>query len=306
METGPPNEKMNCTRQTHVMSYKTSSYYILTIIIFGLSVIVVNGQTVNLTPIKDCTIFQGSNIGSNGAGSLFAGRTIGRSGTSNRRALVKFDISGIPVNATITSVTFSITGTRGNAASFSVHLLTADWGEGSTTGAGTGGGLPSIANNGDATWDSRMHNQVNWTTPGGDFVATASVTDNIGTGATTNFSSANLLNDVQAWVNGSTPNHGWIIIGSEGSPGSAVRMNSREAASSQPTLTVTYTTCDAMITLAGNIASGTYNASREITATGTIASSSTVIFNSAIDIILDPEFTVHDGGDLTANIQNCN
>ena len=61
--------------------------------------------TVDITPEKDNSMFSEGNNLSNGAGSnLFSGRTEGRSGTDLRRALIKFNVSGIPANAQIDSV----------------------------------------------------------------------------------------------------------------------------------------------------------------------------------------------------------
>ncbi len=266
-----------------------------------------SGQTtLNFSPSKDCSIFLGNSIGSNGAGSLFAGRTDGNLGSSNRRALIKFDITGIPANAVVTSVTFSITGNRGGGGLFAVHRLTADWGEGSTLGAGTGGGRPSAAQAGDATWSARFLGTSNWSSAGGDFIGVSSATGNITGTGTANFSNSSLISDVQGWIDGSHSNHGWILIGSEGIDRSAVRMNSRESPTQKPNLSITYVLCPTMLTLAGNIASDTYDASQNITATGTIASISVVVLNSGIDIILNPEFTIDDGGVLNANIQACN
>lgn len=265
------------------------------------------GQTmVSFNPIKDCTIFQGNQVGSNGAGSLFSGRTQGNLGTSNRRALLKFDISSLPANAFVTAATLSITGSRGSSSGFDLHRLTADWGEGSTLGAGTGGGRPSAGQNGDATWNSRFLGTFTWNNAGGDFSSTVTASANIGSGSTGNFSSSNLISDIQGWINGSFANHGWLLKGQEGTSGSAVRMNSRESGSNQPTLSITYIICPTDLTLSGNIPSDTYTANETINADGTVADMSIVILNAGLEIFLNELFTVEFGGDLEINLQGCN
>src|SRR5262249_11285855 len=96
---------------------------------------------------------------------------------------------------------------------------------------------------GDATWNYRMWNTDSWTTPGGDYVGTASATQavNINPQFVT-WSSQGLINDVQGWVDGTTSNFGWMIIGDEGTNGTSRRFVSSEApnASFHPELTVDY------------------------------------------------------------------
>jgi hypothetical protein len=52
-----------------------------------------------------------------------------------------------------------------------------------------------------------------------------------------------LVADVQAWVNGTASNYGWIVIGNESGAGTAKGFASREATttSQRPQLTITYT-----------------------------------------------------------------
>lgn len=202
-------------------------------------------NTVELSAAKDNTLYQ-SSIGatSNGAGQgLFAGRT---NNNSLRRALVQFDIaSAIPAGATIESVelTLSVTRTATQIQSFSLHRVTADWGEGnSDAAANEGGGAGAVA--GDATWTHTFSPVQTWQTPGGDFVSTASAQLNAqGNNSYTWDSNAALVSDVQSWIENPGSNFGWIMLGDEVETKSAKRFGSRESnsESARPRLVITFT-----------------------------------------------------------------
>lgn len=201
-------------------------------------------QELSLTATKDNTLYEdASGSTSNGAGEfLFTGKT--NSG-SIRRGLILFDLSGrIPSNATILSVKvrLNMSKTATTAKTVSLHKVTASWGEGtSNAGANEGGGAASTTN--DATWIHRFFNTATWATPGGDFVVTPSASLSIGGVGSYQFESTpQLVADVQEWVNDSTKNHGWIIIGDESATQTAKRFDSREnpTAANRPTLIVQY------------------------------------------------------------------
>ena len=50
-----------------------------------------------------------------------------------------------------------------------------------------------------------------------------------------------MVNDVQAWIDGTAGHFGWILIGNESSLRSAKRFNSRNSSTLGPRLVVTYT-----------------------------------------------------------------
>ena len=129
---------------------------------------------------KDACIFQNNPTYSDGAGPAFFSGTNGD--PSTRRALIAFNFSGIPSNATINSVQLTLTlalvagsgqgTTNPNPANIGLYPLTRDWGEGNTEAGvsmvqGTGQGLP--ANPGDATWNAAASSVTPWTTAGGDY-----------------------------------------------------------------------------------------------------------------------------------------
>lgn len=203
--------------------------------------------TTTLEPSKDTSLYQ-DNGGStaNGAGpNLFIGRTNQSSTSSRRRALVEFDFSSIPAGSVITSVSLEITrdmlAPTSSGQTVSMHRVTQEWGESLSLAGGPGGlGAPSV--NGDATWIHTFFPSSNWTTAGGDFVATASASGASAAQTTIN-STAALVADVQLFVDDDSMNHGWILLGNESVSGSAERYISREGpgVNFRPQLTVTFT-----------------------------------------------------------------
>lgn len=205
--------------------------------------------TVILSPEKDNTLYQNFPGNSNGSGvDFFAGNN---NGNTHRRALIKFDIAaGIPAGATITSVTLTLVcnRTRAGADNVSLHTLNADWGEGSSDGGPNNDGDGAPASTNDATWPCSFSDGAggcitSWTTDGGDFNAVVSATSSVG-GAVAPYSwtSVQMKDDVQAWLNSPSTNFGWIIIGDESTNQTAKRFASKDNATEtdRPQLSVTY------------------------------------------------------------------
>lgn len=122
------------------------------------------------------------------------------------------------------------------------------WGEGNkATTISPGLGQPATTD--EATWSSPFAlTGIDWTEPGGaagtDYAVAAS--DSVFVYGVTDspyaFSSANLLNDLQIWVDHPAANFGWILITTaEGSPFTARRFGSRENPGSEPLLEIQYT-----------------------------------------------------------------
>jgi hypothetical protein len=211
----------------------------------------------------DTTLFQNNVSNSSGGGpGLFAGTN---GATSPRRALISFDLSGIPAGATITGVQLTLTvgqiagsGGSGGISTRTIGLfaITSPWGEGtvqsgSTSIGGTGQGF--TANPGDATWNSAFNQQIAWQNPGGDFNSTASASLTL-TNATpgTSFtwlSTSQLVADVQGWLTDPSKNYGWELINADETDATTFdAFYSREAlsvpgvtASQLPSLQITYT-----------------------------------------------------------------
>jgi len=217
---------------------------------------VAHGESVSLTPIADNTIFQGSIGGGNpdnfednscGAGtSVYSGYT---NDSFARRALLKFDIAAnVPAGATITSVTLTMVVTRSRDtqnSTMTLRPLTRNWGEGS---ANCADGKGVTANAGDATWLSAQHQQVAWTTAGGDFGATSASASvgrqngSVGTWNSITGGNSAMRTDVQGWLDSPATNFGWILVGNETDPKSARQFASRESGTtaSRPTLVVQF------------------------------------------------------------------
>ncbi len=202
--------------------------------------------TVTLTAVNDNTLYSQSSTVSNGSGDyIFAGLT---ASGDKRRSLLRFDLSGIPSTAVITSATLKLSCNRLARASagISFHKLTSDWGEGSSNAnAQEGGGAP--ANTNDATSANRFFPGTNWTNAGGDFLSTPTgIIGSVTAGANdlVGNSGSLLVADIQGFVTTPATNFGWIVLGSnENQSQSALRFASRENpnTSEKPILEVTYT-----------------------------------------------------------------
>ncbi len=191
---------------------------------------------------RDTTLFQDlpSNAGG-GIDGIFSG-TIRTSFL--RRALLAVDLSSIPADAVVVSARLEMVVARsgGNFGdiAYGLHHLQRAWGEGEAVIPNDPGGLGASAAPGDATWGDAFFNQESWTTPGGDFEATASATANAGQqGATAIWEGPGLTADVQAWVVNPASNFGWAIITpDEGIIQRVKKFSSSEALANRPVLFV--------------------------------------------------------------------
>jgi len=132
-----------------------------------------------------------------------------------RRSLLRFDVSNILPGSIVQAVELKVFETRSRGDyGVSLHRVLKDWGEGASNG-GTAG-ASGVATDGDATWLRARVPDVAWDLPGGDFVATASATTNVGAAsAYYTWSSVQMAIDVQSWIDAPATNHGWIMIGLE-------------------------------------------------------------------------------------------
>ncbi len=221
-------------------------------------------DVVTLGAARDNAIVNGANqSNSNGGGPAFFAGTDGNNAV--HRALLAFDFSSIPAGSTITNVQLTLTlgqvASGGPAsATISLYSLTQNWGEGTagSTAAGiTGTGQGFTPGTGDATWNASSYSATTpalWTTAGGDHAAAASATLLLGTNVlNTSFtwlSTAQLVADVQGWLNSPATNFGWELINAnEVTARSIYGFYSREwsnahfggSAAQTPSLQVTYT-----------------------------------------------------------------
>ena len=223
-------------------------------------------QTVVLGAARDNTIYSEGDV-SNGAGiHMFAGRagpqnppnpTAGPGGL--RRALIGFDIEGnIQPGSVIRKVVLTLhssTHSHGEGPqAVALHRLVGDWGEG-TTDAPDSEGHGAAANPGDVTWQHTFFPNSFWGVPGGDFnpvlgaVAVIPEEGQDGEGGQGDErphdwgSTAEMVANVQAWLDNPGENYGWILIGNELEIRTAKRFETRHTANPalRPSLMIRYT-----------------------------------------------------------------
>ena len=179
---------------------------------------------------RDNTLYQDdAGALSNGSGDyLFVGQT--NFTNLSRRGLVHFDLDGtVPSGGTISEVSLQLdmNMTIGLDEAVNLHAVSADWGEGASHASGQeGGGAPSEAD--DATWLHSMFPTDFWASAGGDFDPISSaltVVDGVGI---YEWSSPEMLADVESWLADPGSNYGWILIGNESINTTAKRFDSRE------------------------------------------------------------------------------
>lgn len=198
--------------------------------------------TITLAASRDNTLFEHpTGALSSGAGEhLFAGRT-GQGNNSLRRGLIAFDLSSIPTGSKIISVSLKLNMSMTIAGSQSITLyrVLAGWGQGASA---TGGGQGAPATAGDTTWLHRVYSATLWTTPGGDFSPAARASSLVGGVGVYRWSAAQMVTDVQGWLDQPATNFGWLLRGNENTSGTAKRFDSREngVGSNRPSLIVSY------------------------------------------------------------------
>lgn len=158
-----------------------------------------------------------------------------------RRALLRFDLGGVPQGWQVSAVTLSLYENRARGVhDLALHRVLSAWGEGPSNGGSAGVG--DVARPGDTTWRWRDYGVTEWQTRGGDFAAQASASTFVGAANSiyTWGSTPGLVADVQLWLAQPSLNHGWILIGPELDAQNAKRFDSGESdlAALRPRLTV--------------------------------------------------------------------
>ncbi|MCA9285405.1 MAG: DNRLRE domain-containing protein [Phycisphaerales bacterium] len=204
------------------------------------------GDSVVLVTDRDNTLIQDqfTNLSLGIGPYMFAGR-VGPNGEGMlRRAVMRFDIaSAVPAGSTITAASLKLwmAGTNSGNQTMVLRRLTRDWGEGNSFAFG---GLGAPAEEGDATWQHTFYPTEFWDAPGGDFVSVVSATKTVGG---VNFytwgSTAQMVLDVQSWLDNSTANFGWILTGNESALQTVKKFSTREdeLEANRPRLTITFT-----------------------------------------------------------------
>ncbi|GAB4324433.1 MAG: hypothetical protein Kow0074_17420 [Candidatus Zixiibacteriota bacterium] len=223
------------------------------LLLFVIGVVLVTAEadaaSVVLGTSKDNTLYENSSGGlSNGSGQhFFVGRT-GQVVDYRRRGLLQFDIAGnIPAGATIQSVQLTLRLSKeplaGGPQTVQLRRLLQDWGEGASDDLGNEGG-GTLAGPGDATWLHTFYDTSLWTTPGGTFALASSASRVVdAVGFYTWGSTAQMVADVQDWLDNPSMNFGWLLLGDESVSQSAKRFDTKEnaTAGNRPQLLVEYT-----------------------------------------------------------------
>ena len=172
--------------------------------------------TVSLAPTADTYINEGSPATNYGA-DVTLWTDPWQAGNA-KRSLISFDLSSIPVGATVTAADLYLleANTQGTARTIAAHRITQTWAEGTATWANSAAAY-------DATPTDAI--SVDWA------------------GSVPTWDAWNVLADVQDIVNGIDTNNGWLFKDTaEGTPQYYWQFHSREAAvNNRPYLSVTYT-----------------------------------------------------------------
>ena len=200
----------------------------------------VRGASVTLFPSADTTLMEITPANNMGAVQSMAVGVTGH--RTSARGLIKFDLNAVPTNATVTNMRLIIPVVQqsvlAKATTFDLHRMLVDWNEGDK-GPGVLTGTGEAAGDGEATWESRRHPSTPWGRPGGspdlDYRATRSASSAVGTSVSFG-GTAEIVADVQAWVEDPRSNFGWLIKDSleVATNQTARRLASRELASAKP------------------------------------------------------------------------
>jgi len=188
--------------------------------------------TTNLVPVADTYIRDSAPTSNFGTANPIL---VGIAGTPvsppQQRCLFRFSLDSLPAGAVISSANLRLIAVAGprEAYDFDLNRLLVNWTEDG------------------ATWNARLPGTP-WTTAGAagtDFVATPSATAVLSPVSvepvTNNFSSPNMVADLQLWLDDPGTNFGWILHVAGGQPGSGRKLASREDTVFKPVLTVEYT-----------------------------------------------------------------
>jgi RHS repeat-associated protein len=121
------------------------------------------------------------------------------------RALVRFDLRAIPVNAQITSATMSLGygATTAAVGAATLQRITRGWNEGR-------GAFPGSCDGSGASW-LETQGGVRWTADGADADTAIAATIPAKSRATAGRDTVDIAGVVRSWISGQAPNHGLLI-----------------------------------------------------------------------------------------------
>lgn len=167
--------------------------------------------------------------------------SVGNTGTTKKRAFLRFNLGEIPGDATIDSAQLSLyhpDTAVASAQTVQIRRATSSWSEGTGDDTVTGDG---------ATWTDALSSDVQWDNAGGDFDTSGSpdATASMSTNESAAWSYFDVLNLVRQWTSGSKPNLGVAVkLADETQAGNNVvnYISSHDGATSirHPKLTITF------------------------------------------------------------------
>jgi hypothetical protein len=199
-------------------------------------------ESISVPCFADNTLYEdGSGSLSGGLDTYFlvgkTGAGVGGDEFRSVRGVLKFDVASyIPSGSTITSATLRLTMTDDSTSMQIVTLyrLLKNWGEG--TSGGTIGGSPATA--GSATWLHTFYSTNSWTSAGSDYSTEPSADAfTVGVGTYT-FNTAELVADIQTWLDHPSSNFGWMVKGGESYGASQFDSRENSTTENRPTLEV--------------------------------------------------------------------
>jgi hypothetical protein len=207
--------------------------------------------SVSLLPAADTSLIEIAPTNNNGGQAwLLSGKI--QNDVYRVRALLRFDLTGIPTNATVLSaaVVLEVTRQPGDGlanAPFGLYRMLRPWGEGDKV-ATTSPGQGAPATPGEATWLCSLSPTNAWTAPGAAQGADYSEVESsfqfiygVGQSPYRFESTPELAADVQGWVNQPRDNFGWMLrCDDEATIFTARRFGSREDPDAPPRLEIDY------------------------------------------------------------------
>jgi hypothetical protein len=148
--------------------------------------------------IKDCYLYAGGATTNYATQSIMRACGYGSFGLNNiQRPLLSFDVTNIPASTSILSAkvmlySVNLGQIKGTTGAYALHPVTKNWTEAA------------------ACWSNYAAGQA-WTTPGGDFNATADTTTPRHSLVECSWYEFDVTSRVQAWINNPAGNYGWVV-----------------------------------------------------------------------------------------------
>src|SRR5215218_151578 len=191
---------------------------VLSLLCVGALAFGAHADVTNVFASADTTISEGGEANTAwNSDNMVVGRLTGNGAEAVSRALIRFDLSSLPSNVVVTSVTLTVSISRAHSSTpdnHAIHRMNVDWSEST------------------ATWETSGISA--WL--GGDFAENPDSTtlfggDQSGVAVLATFpSTPALVSAVQSWLTHASQNFGWLLRNEdEETSGNGRRISSHEA-----------------------------------------------------------------------------